>query len=512
MEWRFEIVMKKLHDSNNVVTAGYSSSLRENIDVYEVLFDRCQDVIKREFIIGGENQIAIYLTYIDNMVIRDLLEQDTLRNLVYRMDDMPETNQFEYIKSKGLRTADVTEILTMEDVVQTVLSGDAIIMVDGFNKALKIASRGYPGRSVTTSDTEVSVRGAKDSFSESIAINKVLIRRRIRDTKLKIEMLKVGVRSKTDVALLYIDDIVDDKLVANLKEKINSFVIDGILDSGMLEQLTEKAWYSPFPQYQATERPDKASSAIMEGRIVVIVDNSPYVLILPTTLNSFFQAADDYYSRWGIASFTRTIRYIAAILAVGLPGMYVAITNFQPEIIPTSLALSFAAARQGVPFSILFEVILMEISFELLREAGIRLPGPMGNTIGIVGGLIIGNAAVVANLVSPLIVIVVALTAIASFTIPNEAFASAFRLSRYLVLFLSAWLGLFGFISGFILILTHLSSLESFGIPYLMPYAASGLEGLEEEKDSIIREPSFRLRKRPVFANKKQRIRLKKKS
>jgi spore germination protein len=292
---------------------------------------------------------------------------------------------------------------------------------------------------------------------------------------------------------------------------MQTFIIDGILDSGILEQLTEDSWYSPFPQFQATERPDKVASSILEGRIAIIVDNSPFVMLLPTTVNSFFQAADDYNNRWEIATFTRCIRYIAAIIAMGLPGFYIAITNFQPEIIPTSLALSFAAARQGVPFSVVFEVILMEFAFELLREAGIRLPGPLGSTIGIVGGLIIGDAAVSANLVSPLIVIVVALTAIASFAIPNEAFASAFRLTRYLIIVLSAWLGLFGFICGFIIVLIHLSSLESFGIPYMMPFAASGTEEMDQTGDGMVRMPSFRLRKRPVFAKKSERTRLKKK-
>lgn len=503
--------MKIIHDNNNVVTESLKTSLQENIDLYEVLFDKCSDVIKRKFTIGGVNKVDIYMSYVDIMVDRGLLEEDTLKNLVYMMDNMPSSDQFEYIMNKGLRTADTTEILTMEDVVQSVLAGDAIIMVDGYNKAIKIAIRGYPGRGVSEADTEVSVRGAKDSFTESMAINKVLIRRRIRDTKLKIEQVKIGVRSKTDVAIIYISDIAQDGIVEEIKTRMNDFVIDGILDSGILEQMTESGWHSPFPQFQSTVRPDKVASALLEGRVAVVVDNTPFILLLPTTVNSFFQAADDYYNRWEIVSITRIIRYLAAFIAIGLPGLYIAITNFQSELIPTSLALSFAAAREGVPFSVVFEVVFMELAFEILREAGIRLPGPMGNTIGIVGGLIIGDAAVSANIVSPIIVIVVALTAVSSFTIPNEAFATAFRLSRYLVIILSVWLGLYGFISAIVLILIHLSSLESFGIPYLMPYVASGLEGEESARDAIIRYPTFKLNKRPVYAKKEEQLRIKKK-
>lgn len=511
-EWeRHGHKMNFSHDKNNVVTALYTEHLQENIDTFEVLFDKCSDVIKRKFTIGGENKIDIYIAYIDNMVNRDSVEEDMIKYLVYKMDDMPDENQFDYIKAKGLRTADLSEVITMEDVVQGVLSGDTILMVDGYKKAIKIASKGYPGRGVSENDSEVSVRGAKDSFVESIAINKVLIRRRIRDTKLKVEQMKIGVRSRTDVAIIYISDIAKEDLIEDIKNKLNDFVIDGILDSSMLEQLTESTWYSPFPQFQSTVRPDKTASAILEGRVAIVVDNSPYVLLIPTTANSFFQASDDYYSKWEVATFTRILRYLGAILAMTLPGLYIAITNFQPEMIPTSLALSFAAARQGVPFSVVFEVIIMELAFELLREAGIRLPGPMGNTIGIVGGLIIGDAAVSANLVSPIIVIVVALTAISSFAIPNEAFASAFRLTRYLIIFLSAWLGLYGFILGVIMVFTHLCSLESFGIPYLMPFDASGMEGEEEAADALVRFPIFKLRKRPIYAKEDEKIRLRKK-
>ena len=300
-------------------------------------------------------------------------------------------------------------------------------------------------------------------------------------------------------------------MLEDLYERLDSFVIDGIFDSGMLEQLTERNHYSPFPEFQSTERPDKAASALTEGRVCVIVDNSPMVLLLPTTLNAFYQASDDYYSRWEIATFARILRYLASFLAVALPGLYITIVNYQAELVSSSLALSFAAAREGVPFSILLEVIVMEIAFELLLEAGIRLPGPMGNTIGIVGGLIIGDAAVNAHLASPMVVIIVALTAITAFTIPNEAFSAAFRLIRYMIIFLSAWWGLYGFILGVAILFIHLSSLTSFGMPYLMPFVGSTLNDSNDYQDAIIKMPLDKQTVRPAFAKQGARRRLIKK-
>ena len=241
---------------------------------------------------------------------------------------------------------------------------------------------------------------------------------------------KCGRRTGTNVDIMYLDGIVRPEIVTQMQQRLAAFEIDGIGDSGVIEQLTETQWFSPFPQYQTTRRPDRAVMALLEGRAVLLADNSPEVLIFPTDYNSFIKTTDDYYTRWEIATFTRTLRYVAAFLSMILPGLYLAMTNFHTQLLPTKLLLSFAAARQGVPFPGVVEVLLMELSFELLREAGVRLPGAMGNTIGIVGGLIIGQAAVDANIVSPMVVIVVAFTALCSFAIPNEDFATAFRLLK----------------------------------------------------------------------------------
>ena len=367
---------------------------------------------------------------------------------MYSLDSMPRKNVFEFLQERAMTTADTKAAETLEDAILAVLSGDTAIFLEDCPKALIISSKKFPTRGVQSAESEVSVRGPKDSFTESMRANTVLIRRRIRDTRLKTLQTKVGVRSQTDITIMYMDGIARPELVADIQERLKRFKIDGIFDSGSLEQLTEKKWYSPFPQFQTTQRPDRAAMAVLEGRVIVMCDNSPIGLILPTDYNSFIRTSDDYYSRFEIATFGRILRYLASFFAMTLPGFYLAVTNFHTQILPTTLLLSFAEARQGVPFPAVVEVLIMELSFELLREAGVRLPGAMGNTIGIVGGLIIGQAAVEANLVSPIVVIVISFTALLFLCNTERRFATAFRILKFVFYCGRAWLGYFGMLLG----------------------------------------------------------------
>lgn len=500
--------MTLLHDDKNQITALFSKVLDENIDTLSALFENCSDVVKRKLSVGGENKVDIFIIYVDNMIDKELLEMNTLQQLFRDLKDMPETDKFEFIKDRGIQTVDLIEVTTIAELVDQMLSGDTLILVDGYDKALRVSMRNSPNRGVPTSENEATVRGSKESFSEAFFINRVLLRRRIKDTNLKMKPFKIGTRTLTDVAVCYLDGVAKPEVVAEIERRLNEYVIDGILDSGMLEQLTERNTYSPFPEFQSTERPDKAAAALLEGRVVVLVDNSPVATILPTTLNSFFQASEDAYTRWEVATFLRLLRYIGAFITMALPGLYVAVLNYNAELLSPAMSLSFAAARGGVPFSVLVEVIIMEISFQMLLEAGIRMPKPMGGTLGIVGGLIIGDAAVNANIVSPIVVIVIALTAITAFTVPNEPFASAFRIVRYFILALSAFLGLFGFIIGITCLLIHLGGLKSFGMPYMVPFAASGINQGSDTKDGMVRFPFKKLRRRPLFAKRDERTRL----
>ena len=411
------------------------------------------------------------------------------------------------LNEQVIAIGEMNEVKTFQEIFDAVLLGDTILLMDGNDIALQASTKGFPSRGVNEAKTEVVVQGPKDAFTEIGAINIVLIRRRIRDTKLKVKRTKVGKRSKTDVAILYMEDIVRKEILQEVEYKINQIDIDVILDSGYIDQLLENRWLSPFPQLQMTERPDKAASALLEGRVVIVIDNTPFVVIAPATLNVFFQAAEDYYDRWEIMSFIRLIRYCAGFLAVALPGLYIALTVFHPSMLPTNLALKIAETRQNIPFPAVGEILIMELAFELLREAGIRLPSPVSSTIGIVGGIIIGQAAVEAGIVSPSVVIVSALTGICTFVIPNIALVSGLRLTKYIVLIFSALLGLYGFWIALILILIHMASLKSFHIPFLYPFCSASVNHYNDLEDSIFRLPLWFMKKRPIFSNDEHRQR-----
>ena len=484
--------------------------IETNIKNYQALFADCADIKMRRMQLGIQQQVTCFVAYVETSVGNMLLERSVLGEIINRFCQVPDEQLVKAIAQNHFGISDSTPFSTIEEAADMMLTGDAILFVDGYDKALKIADKGYPAKAIIETSTEKSNRGSNEGFAESIKINTALIRKRIRSPKVKVVEQKMGIRSKTNVDLVYMEDLVDITLVKKIQQRLEEYEIDGVLDSGIIEQLSERSWLSPFPQFQTTLRPDRAAMSLLEGRVIVLADNSPVALILPSDYNSFIQTSDDYYNRWEIASFTRLLRYGASILAMILPGLYLAVTNFHSQLLPTALLLSFVQARQGVPFPGVIEILIMELSFELLREAGIRLPGVLGNTIGIVGGLIIGQAAVEANIVSGMVVIIIAFTALCSFAIPNEEFAQAFRLLKFVFIFLCAFLGFYGLLLGLMLVLIHLSRLESFDLPYLTPFAGKK-KGEADERDSIIRPPYFALKKRPTFANEDQKVRLRKK-
>ena len=488
-----------------------STDLQLNIDRYQRLFADCADIKMRRMALGQNKSRECFIAYIEVSVSNMLLETTALGRALAYLGEAPDEEVNSVLDKNAMGISDVTPFLYVEDAAQGMLTGDAILFVDGYDKALKIADKGYPGAAIKEPDSEKSIRGSREGFTDSIKMNTALIRKRLRSTRVRVKELEQGVRSHTKVDMVYMQDLANPMVLEDIQKRLEAYEIDGVLDSGVIEQLAERKWYSPFPQFQTTQRPDRAALAVMEGRVVVLSDNSPVALILPTDFNSFIKTSDDYYNRFEEATFARILRYFAVFFSMALPGLYLAVTNFHTQILPTPLLLSFWEARIGVPFPAALEVILMELSFELLREAGVRLPGAMGNTIGIVGGLIIGQAAVDANIVSPIVVIVVAFTALCSFSIPNEEFAFSFRILKFFLIIMSAWLGFFGLLVGLLVILIHLSRLKSFGIPYLMPFVGADLSGYEDERDSIWRAPFRRLTRRPIYANEKERVKLKRK-
>lgn len=508
--------MEIKYNEKNELELPVSKSLDRNIEALTDIFSDWGDFVKKQFTLERENgMLRIYIIYIDGLTDNEMVERTITRPLLYEwrntdFDKGKHASVFDSLFHHQTEAVDLKEFHKMMDVVGSVLNGDTAIFVDGEEKAMVLSTKKLPSRTIMPPQKEAGLKGPKDCFIENFRMNTALLRRKIKDPKMKEKQSFLGQRSRTIYGLMYMEDLVYPSLLSEIEERLNSFDIDGIFDSGMLVHLLEEKWYSPFPQVQTTERPDKAASAILEGRVVLVVDNSPEVIILPTTLNVFFQAADDYYNRFAVGTFARCLRYFAAFITVLLPGLYVAITCFYPQVLPTDFLLAIVGARNDVTFPIVVEVLVMELLFELLREAGIRLPGQMGNTIGVVGGLIVGQAAVEASLVSTIVVIVVALTAIASFAIPNEEFSSTFRLLKFLMIFLGAVLGLYGIMLGILFLQIHLASLESFKIPYMMPLVSGSMDDDVEYQDFIWRKPIFTMKRRPLYTQRNNRVRFRK--
>lgn len=485
--------------------------LDHNIAVLKGRLGGSPDIVFHEFFIGLD-EIRACLIYTDGLVERRVVSQDIMRSLEIDIPLLEEEIKKELLfddlirrlKSRAIQSGEIKKENQFDELVWAALSGGIVLLVEGCEEALIVSAPGWPSRGVQEPSTDVLIRGPKDGFSETIRSNTALLRRRIKDPGFRIESLKLGRRSQTEVAICYIYDIVSPDVLGEVRRRLAQINIDAILESGYVEQLIEDSSLSPFPQVQYTERPDKAAAAMLEGRVVILVDTTPFALIVPATFAQFFQSPEDYYERWIIGSLTRLTRYVASYLAVFIPGLYVAAVAYHPGLIPMKLSLAIAASREGVPFPILVEVLLMEAAFEFLREAGARLPRAIGQTIGIVGGLIIGDAAVRANITSPLMVIIVATTAIASFAIPSYSLGIGFRMLRFPTIFLAGFLGLYGVILSFILINIHMVTMKTFGINYLSPFTPYLFN---DWKDLMVRLPWRTMITRPVYTKPQDLIR-----
>lgn len=509
--------MKLVYEKNQKIQGSLQKNFDEDYAFLEKALERSGDIVKNMFYAGDGKTRAVVI-YVDGMTDAQTVQDFVIRplqsrfgtDLTQNLGSLSDAERLSYLEKHVLETVDWKEVETYEDILTDILSGNTLLLVEGCAGAVSLSTKNFPTRGVGQTEQEMVIRGPKDSFTEGFRTNTALIRRRIRDPRLKMEHTKVGERSKTDLAICYMDDLVDPEVLAQVKQKIGQLSLDGIFDGGMVEQLLEKNPWTPFPQFQHTERPDKAASSLLEGRVVLVIDNSPGVLILPVTYAMFFQSGDDYYTRFAVASFARILRFAAAVFAIGFPGLYVAIAAYHTEMLPTAFLLSIAQARTGIVIPVVLEVLLMEFQFELLREAGIHIPGQLGGTIGIVGGLIVGQAAVDAGLVSTIVVIVVSFTAIASFIVPSEAFGGVFRLLKFVFILAAALWGIYGYLLVFTALLFHLSQLESFGVPYMLPSVCGGNLDYNSHKDRYVRYPLRYMWKRPVTTRTGRRIRRKK--
>ncbi|MBU9714832.1 spore germination protein [Bacillus tamaricis] len=476
-----------------------------NINDIEEILGGSSDIKKREFYLYEASHIKATLFFIDGLVNEEVIDKTIISPLITKSYESildktrPALGVYlsERITKHLVSNPSIATVSKFKDGIDGLLSGQSLLLVDFCEEAFLISTPGWDARSVNEPQTEPVIRGPKDGFVEKLSTNTALVRRRIKDPFFRIESLQLGERSKTEIAIGYIEGIVRDGLVDEVKQRLQDIKIDAIIESGYVEELINDAPLSPFVTVQGTERPDKVSAEVYEGRVAIFVDNTPYVLIVPTHFWQFLNASDDYYSHYLIGSFYRILRYIAFVVSLTLPSIYVMLVSFHIEMLPTPLAITIAAGREAIPFPVLIEALAMEIAFELMREAGLRMPKPVGQAVSIVGSLIIGQAAVDAGLVSPIMVIVVATTGIASFAIPNYDASYSLRLLRFPLLIASGTMDLLGFAAIFVIIIIHALSLRSFGEPFMSPILP--MYGTDM-KDTMVRMPWWSKKNRPTTA------------
>lgn len=467
------------------------SDLDNNLQWIKDSLGHSTDVIQREFIIGFHPERRAAVIYIDGLTdvamvqefIIKTLQTDTLNQTAG--EALPSDYLFLHIKKHAVAVSQITEISDYEKMFSSLLRGDAILLIDQCQQGIAAGAAGGEDRGVQTPEDQSVVRGPRDAFTENLRTNTALIRRKIHNPNLWLKTRTIGSVSQTNVAIMYIQGIAEPQVIDEIHARLDKINISGVLESGIIEQLIEDTTLTPFPTIYNTERPDVIAAGLMEGRVAILVDRTPFVLLVPALFNHFFQAAEDYYQRSDFG-LLRLLRFISFIIALMGPSVYIAITTFHQEMLPTQLMISIAAGREGVPFPAFIEAFMMETIFEILREAGVRMPRAIGQAVSIVGALVVGQAAVEAGLISPGMVIVVSITAISSFVLPSYNLGIAVRLLRFPIMGLAAVAGFFGLFIGVCIILLHLCGLKSFGVLYMSPFAPYNKNDM---KDSLFRFP-----------------------
>ncbi|AEI41074.1 spore germination protein [Paenibacillus mucilaginosus] len=482
-------------------------SARQNTEQIRELLGSPGDLIVRELVLGGTAGVTGVIIHIDGLADKTLVNEELLLPFLLTAElpaDPPADMLLALVEERVLGTSDYSLAKELGETMLAILSGDTAVFLEGLDQALIIGSRNWKSRSVEDPQNESIIRGPREGFTEDLRTNTALVRRRIRSANLRFEEFRLGRRAHRDTVLMYMDGIVNPKLVDEVRRRLRTLDIDDVEGSGFVEQWIGDSFLTPFPLLLNTERPDKISAALLQGKVAILVDGDPFALVLPITFSSCIQSPEDYYQHWLISTMTRFLRLVAAFIATFLPALYISLVEYHHGMLPSKLAFSIAGAREGVPFPGVVEAFIMEITLELLREAGLRLPKPIGQTIGIVGGLVIGEAAVSAGIVSPIMVIVVAVTAIASFALPFYAFGITLRIIRFGIMIAASIFGLYGVIMCYILINIHLVNLRSFGVPYTAPFAP---QLMEDWKDLVLRAPLVFLRERPRLMRDKDRQR-----
>lgn len=447
-----------------------------------------------------DDHTALLLVYIDGMINTEVLHNAILYSLLSRTT----VEQLQHLKGEQMLTrlherlliaSDASLVADREEHIQLLMSGDILLVTAGTDMALRIGLPGWEDRNVSEPSSQTVVRGPMEGFTENIRTNTALIRRKIKDKHLRLETLHIGRVTHTCVSMMYLSNIANEEVVAEAKRRLQAIDIDSILESGYIEELIQDHTATPFPTIYNSDRPDTIAAGILEGRVAILVDGTPFVLLVPAFYISFFQSPEDYYNRADISTLMRFVRFTSFFITMLAPSFYVALTTYHQEMVPTNLVISLAAQRETIPFPAFVEAMLMEITYEILREAGVRIPKNIGQAISIVGTLVIGQAAVAAGFISSAMVIIVSITAISSFVIPEPGLAIAARIIRFVLILLAGFMGIYGLIFGGMMLIIHMASLRSFGMPYmndLGPYYSRDL------KDSIFRLPWKLMKTRPI--------------
>ncbi len=492
-------------DGNTVNTDNTNvfCSLKSNLDMIkkELSMPGNNDAVIREFKIG--RKLNAFIVYIDGMVDRTFISDFIMRQLM----DLQNFQDFfcnsacenitDYISDNVISVNEIAKETKLSNIIVKVLSGNTALFVDGDERCLLIGTKGYEKRSIDKPVTENVVYGSQEGFTENLRTNTSLVRKIIKNKNLITEIITVGQSDQDQCAIMYLKDVVNTTVVDEVKRRIKSVNVDAIIGGGMLSQLIEDNGYMLIPQTLVTERPDRTASFLMEGKIAIISEGAPFADIVPVTFFHLLQTSEDSSLRWQYGTFLRLIRIFGILIAILLPAMYVAITMFHHEMIPTELLASIAQAKEQVPFPTIVEVLTLEVSFELIREGGIRVPGVIGQTLGIIGALILGQAAVAAGLVSPILIIIVAVTGLGSFAIPNYPLGLGVRIIRFSLIFLAAILGFYGISCGIFILGCLVCSMKSFGVPFFAPIAPK----TNSNPDIIIRHPTWKQNQRPDFLN-----------
>ncbi|MBW5446360.1 spore germination protein [Cohnella sp. CFH 77786] len=480
----------------SVAPRAQETGLDRRFEQISTALGASSDLVLKEIRLGGAAGPRVGAAYLDGLSDTRQLFQSLHGNdrpLEEWLNASPEA-VLEELRRTVLAVGDIKVIDGIENAVPAVLAGETALFADGCAQALTLGTSGGEKRGVEEPNTQSVIRGPREGFTELLRTNTALVRRKIRDARLRIDGRQIGRVTKTDVAVMYLKGFASEAVVAEVHDRLDRIDTDAILESGYIEEFIQDHAFSPFPTIYNTERPDTVAAGLLEGRVAIFVNGTPFVLLVPALFTQYFQAPEDYYQRADFSSLLRILRLTSFFVALLAPSLYIAVTTFHQELLPTPLLIGLAGQREGVPFPAFIEALMMEITFEILREAGVRMPKAIGQSVSIVGTLVIGQAAVEAGLVSPAMVIVVSITAISNFVVPAFNMAISLRILRFLFMGVAASFGLFGVVVGLIGLVLHLCSLKSFGVSYMAPYAPLIRA---DQKDSLLRLPVWALRTRP---------------